>query len=115
MTDHQYGDCQFEIYFDSVKGPTPRWGSALRWEDLTWPRYLTTLPILLKDIRHSDEVRRAKDYGVEAIYSALNSLPDVADGTAVLLDSGVRSGSEAAKTLAAEGYCRAGVHLLEPT
>jgi hypothetical protein len=53
MTDQQYGDCHFEIYFDSLEGRTPGWGSALRWKDLTWPRSLTTLPILLKGIQHS--------------------------------------------------------------
>jgi hypothetical protein len=63
MTDQQYGDYQLEIYFDGVEGRTPGWGSALRWDDLTWPRCLTTLPILLKGIQYSDDVRRAKDYG----------------------------------------------------
>jgi hypothetical protein len=37
----------------------------LQWEDLTWLRSLTTLPILLKGIQHPDDVRRAKDYGVD--------------------------------------------------
>jgi hypothetical protein len=36
-------------------------------------------------------------------------------GQPYFFDSGVRSGSDTAKTLAAQGYCRAGVHLLEPT
>jgi isopentenyl diphosphate isomerase/L-lactate dehydrogenase-like FMN-dependent dehydrogenase len=67
MTDQQYGDCQFENYFDSVKGRTPGWGSALGRDDLTWPRSLTTLPILLNGIQHSDDARGAKDYGVEVI------------------------------------------------
>jgi isopentenyl diphosphate isomerase/L-lactate dehydrogenase-like FMN-dependent dehydrogenase len=130
MTDQQYGDCQFESYFDSVKGRTPGCGSALEWEDLAWPRYLTTLPILLNGIQHSDDARRAKDYGVEAIccpnhdgrpdnggLPALNGLPDVedADVTAVLFDSRAHSGFDAAKALAAQRYCRAGLHPLEPT
>jgi hypothetical protein len=25
MTDQQYSDCQFEIYFDTVEGRTPGW------------------------------------------------------------------------------------------
>jgi hypothetical protein len=42
MTDQWYGDCQFEIHFDTVEGRTPGWGSALRWEGLTWlwPRWM---------------------------------------------------------------------------
>jgi lactate 2-monooxygenase len=109
MTDQQYGDCHFEIYFDSLEGRTPGWGSALRWKDLTWPRSLTTLPILLKGIQHSDDARRAKDCGVDGIccpnnggLPALNGLPGVveaADGMAVLFDSGMPSGSDVAKAL----------------
>jgi lactate 2-monooxygenase len=92
------------------------WGNSLQWEDLTWLRSLTTLPILLKGIQHPDDVRRAKDYGVDGIYCsnhggrqangglpALEALPKVveaADGMPVLFDSGVRSGSDAAKALA---------------
>jgi lactate 2-monooxygenase len=109
MTDQQYGDCQFEIYFDSLEARTPGWGSALRWDDLTWPHSLTTLPILLKGIQHSDDARRAKDCGVDGIYCpnngglpALNGLPGVveaADGMAVLFDSGMRGGFDVAKAL----------------
>ncbi|MDT5133756.1 MAG: lactate 2-monooxygenase, partial [Mycobacterium sp.] len=92
------------------------WGNSLRWEDLTWLRSLTTLPILLKGIQHPDDVRRAKDYGVDGIYCsnhggrqangglpALDALPAVveaADGMPVLFDSGVRSGADVAKALA---------------
>jgi len=65
MTDQQYGDYEFEIYFDGVEGRTPGCGTALRWQDLTWPRCLTTLPILLEGIQHCDDVGSAKDYGVE--------------------------------------------------
>ena len=92
------------------------WGNSLRWEDLTWLRSLTSLPIVLKGIQHPDDVRRAKDCGVDGIYCsnhggrqangglpALEALPAVveaADGMPVLFDSGVRSGSDVAKALA---------------
>jgi hypothetical protein len=82
------------------------WGNSLRWEDLTWLRSLTTLPILLKGIQHPDDVRRAKDYGVDGIYCsnhggrqanggvpALDALPKVveaAEGMPVLFDSGAQ-------------------------
>jgi lactate 2-monooxygenase len=134
---------QFEIYFDSLAGRTPAWGSALRWQDPTWPRSLTTVLILLKGIQHFDDARSAKDYGVDGIYCpnhggrpangglparnglpALNGLPapnglpgvvEAADGMAVLFDSGVHSGSDVAKALTTQGYCRAGFCPLEPT
>jgi lactate 2-monooxygenase len=92
------------------------WGNSLRWDDLHWLRSLTKLPILLKGIQHPDDVRRAKDYGMDGIYCsnhggrqadgglpALNALPAVveaAEGMPVLFDSGVRSGSDVAKALA---------------
>ena len=92
------------------------WGNSLRWDDLRWLRSLTKLPILLKGIQHPDDVRRAKDYGIDGIYCsnhggrqadgglpALDALPAVieaAGGMPVLFDSGVRSGSDAAKALA---------------
>ena len=91
-------------------------GNPLRWEDLGWLRSLTTLPMLLKGIQHPDDVRKARDYGIDGIYCsnhggrqangglpALEALPAVveaADGMPVLFDSGVRSGSDVAKALA---------------
>ena len=75
---------------------------APSWADLTWLRSLTKLPMLLKGICHPDDVRRAKDYGIDGIYCsndggrqangglpALDALPEVvgaADGMPVLFD-----------------------------
>ena len=91
-------------------------GNPLRWEDLGWLRPLTKLPMLLKGIQHPDDVRKARDYGIDGIYCSnhggrqangglpsLEALPAVvkaADGMPVLFDSGVRSGSDVAKALA---------------
>jgi isopentenyl diphosphate isomerase/L-lactate dehydrogenase-like FMN-dependent dehydrogenase len=90
--------------------------NSLHWDDLSWLRSLTKLPILLKGIQHPDDVRKARDYGIDGIYCsnhggrqangglpALDALPAVvqaADGMPVLFDSGVRSGSDVAKALA---------------
>ncbi|WP_327665967.1 alpha-hydroxy-acid oxidizing protein [Streptomyces sp. NBC_00498] len=92
------------------------WANSLQWDDLPWLRSLTSLPILLKGICHPDDVRRARDFGIDGIYCsnhggrqangglpALDALPGVveaADGMPVLFDSGVRSGSDVAKALA---------------
>ena len=91
-------------------------GNPLTWDDLPWLRSLTTLPLLVKGICHPDDVRRAKDGGVDGIYCsthggrqadgglpALDCLPGVveaADGTPVLFDSGIRSGADVIKALA---------------
>lgn len=88
---------------------------ALTWDDVAWLRGLTDLPILLKGICHPDDVRKAKDAGVDGIYCsnhggrqaastpAVHCLPGVveaADGLPVLFDSGVRSGPDIVKALA---------------
>jgi lactate 2-monooxygenase len=91
-------------------------GNPLTWEDLPWLRSLTDLPLILKGICAPEDVRRAKDGGVDAIYCsthggrqangglpALEALPGVveaADGLPVLFDSGVRSGADVIKALA---------------
>ncbi|MGN6250206.1 MAG: alpha-hydroxy-acid oxidizing protein [Marmoricola sp.] len=88
---------------------------ALSWDDLAWLRGLTDLPLLLKGICHPDDVRRARDGGVDGIYCsnhggrqagsapALEFLPGVvsaAEEMPVLFDSGVRSGVDVVKALA---------------
>jgi lactate 2-monooxygenase len=91
-------------------------GNPLTWDDLPWLRSLTTLPLLVKGICHPDDVRRAKDGGVDGIYCsnhggrqadgglpALDCLPavvDAAGGLPVIFDSGVRCGADVIKALA---------------
>ncbi|BBX17436.1 lactate 2-monooxygenase [Mycolicibacterium duvalii] len=93
-----------------------QFGNPLTWDDLPWLRSLTDLPLVLKGICHPDDVRRAKDGGVDGIYCsthggrqangglpALDCLPGVveaADGLPVLFDSGIRSGADIIKALA---------------
>jgi lactate 2-monooxygenase len=91
-------------------------GNPLTWDDLPWLRSLTDLPLILKGLHHPEDVRRARDGGVDGIYCsnhggrqangglpALEALPGVvaaADGLPVLFDSGVRSGADVVKALA---------------
>ena len=91
-------------------------GKPLDWDDLAWLRSLTDLPVLLKGICHPDDARRAVDEGVDGIYvsthggrqanggiAAIDCLPAVREAvpdTTVLLDSGVRSGTDVVKALA---------------
>src|ERR1700744_2698456 len=105
---------------ENPQGAVLRWiqvfGNPLTWDDLPWLRSLTKLPLLVKGICHPDDVRRARDGGVDGIYCsthggrqadggrpALDCLPavvDAADGMPVLFDSGVRSGADVIKALA---------------
>ncbi|WP_405563838.1 alpha-hydroxy-acid oxidizing protein [Streptomyces sp. NBC_01180] len=91
-------------------------GNPLTWDDLPWLRSLTTLPLILKGLCHPEDVRRAKDLGVDGVYCsnhggrqangglpALDVLPEVveaAEGLPVLFDSGVCSGADVVKALA---------------
>ncbi|UQA97675.1 alpha-hydroxy-acid oxidizing protein [Streptomyces halobius] len=91
-------------------------GNPLTWADLPWLRSLTDLPLIVKGICHPEDVRRAKDGGVDGIYCsnhggrqangglpALDVLPAVvkaADGLPVLFDSGIRSGADIIKAIA---------------
>jgi lactate 2-monooxygenase len=91
-------------------------GNPLTWDDLPWLRSLTDLPLIAKGICHPEDVRRAKDAGVDGIYCsnhggrqangglpALDALPgvvDAADGLPVLFDSGIRSGADIVKAIA---------------
>jgi lactate 2-monooxygenase len=91
-------------------------GNSLTWNDLTWLRSLTSLPLILKGICHPDDARRAVDAGVDGIYCsnhggrqangglpAIDCLPDVVAASGdvpVLFDSGIRSGADIVKALA---------------
>lgn len=91
-------------------------GQPVTWDDLTWLRSQTELPLLVKGIQHPDDVRRSRDVGVDGIYCSnhggrqanggipsIDLLPEVvaaADGLPVLFDSGVRSGADIVKALA---------------
>jgi lactate 2-monooxygenase len=90
---------------------------SLTWEDLPFLRERTKLPILLKGLRHPDDARRAVDAGIDGIVvsnhggrqvdgeiATIDALPGVAEAVdgriPVLLDSGVRGGSDIFKALA---------------
>lgn len=90
---------------------------ALNWEDLSFLRKQTQLPILLKGILSSQDAQKAVDYGMDGIIvsnhggrqvdgavSSIEMLPEVRDTVGpefpVLLDSGVRCGADMYKAIA---------------
>lgn len=90
---------------------------SLTWDDLAFLRDLTDLPILLKGILHPGDARRAVEYGMNGIVvsnhggrqvdgaiASLDALPGVVEAVEgripVLLDSGIRTGSDIFKALA---------------
>jgi isopentenyl diphosphate isomerase/L-lactate dehydrogenase-like FMN-dependent dehydrogenase len=90
---------------------------SLTWDDLAWLKERTSLPILIKGVLHPDDAREALARGaagvivsnhggrqVDGAIASLDALEPIADAVggelAVLLDSGVRSGSDVVKALA---------------
>jgi isopentenyl diphosphate isomerase/L-lactate dehydrogenase-like FMN-dependent dehydrogenase len=90
---------------------------SLTWDDLERLRSWTSLPILIKGILHPDDAAEARERGVDGIVvsnhggrqvdgaiATIDALPAIADAVgsdlAILLDSGVRSGSDAFRALA---------------
>ncbi len=90
---------------------------ALTWNDLSFLRKRTKLPILLKGILHPDDAKLAMEYGLDGIIvsnhggrqvdgsiSTLEALPAIVNSVnqriPVLLDSGIRGGADIFKALA---------------
>jgi 4-hydroxymandelate oxidase len=90
---------------------------ALSWKDLAWLASITKLPVVVKGIVHPDDARLAVEHGaagvivsnhggrqVDTSVATLDALPAVAEAIdgriEVLLDGGVRRGSDVVKALA---------------
>ncbi|GAA1395580.1 alpha-hydroxy acid oxidase [Kitasatospora putterlickiae] len=91
--------------------------SATTWSSLAALREQTRLPLLLKGVLSAEDARRAAEAGVDAVVvsnhggrqldgalPSVDALPEVAaavgDGCEVLLDSGIRSGTDVLRALA---------------
>ena len=89
----------------------------LTWEIIPWLRQHTTLPLLLKGILTAEDAALAVEYGVEGIIvsnhggrqldgaiPAIMALPEIAQAVAgkcaVLMDGGIRRGTDILKALA---------------
>jgi len=91
--------------------------ATITWSDLAWLRERTILPLVLKGILTAEDARLAVDHGVDAIVvsnhggrqfdgaiPSLDALPEVVaaveDRIPVLLDGGIRCGTDIFKALA---------------
>lgn len=91
--------------------------ASLSWKDLEWLRSLAPLPLLLKGVLTAEDARLAVEAGVDGLVvsnhggrqldgapAALDALPEVVDAVQgrleVLMDGGIRRGSDVLKALA---------------
>ncbi|MCV7315367.1 mycofactocin biosynthesis FMN-dependent deaminase MftD [Mycolicibacillus parakoreensis] len=101
----------FSAYGEWMGTPPPTW------DDIAWLRELWGGPFMLKGVMRVDDAKRAVDAGVSAISvsnhggnnldgtpAAIRALPAIADAVGdqveVLLDGGIRRGSDVVKSLA---------------
>jgi 4-hydroxymandelate oxidase len=90
---------------------------SLSWRDLAWLREQTKLPILLKGIVRADDAKLAVEHGVDGVVvsnhggrqldtapATITALPQVVEAVAgkipVLIDGGVRRGTDVVKAIA---------------
>jgi 4-hydroxymandelate oxidase len=91
--------------------------AGITWKDVEWLRSLTKLPVVIKGIVRGDDAARAVDHGAAGIVvsnhggrqldtaiASVRALPEVVDAVAgraeVLLDGGVRRGTDVIKAIA---------------
>jgi 4-hydroxymandelate oxidase len=91
--------------------------AALSWRDVDWLCSITRLPVLIKGIVRGDDAAKAVDHGVAGIIvsnhggrqldtaiASVRALPEVVDAVAgrveVLLDGGIRRGTDVIKAVA---------------
>jgi L-lactate dehydrogenase (cytochrome) len=99
---------------DDLPVELDRW--LITWEDMKWIRDIWTGPIIVKGIQTDDDARRAVDAGaqgvivsnhggrqLDSVAASLRVLPSVVSAvgtqTEVLMDSGIRRGSDVVKAL----------------
>lgn len=108
---HYEGESGLFAYFAEQLNP------AVTWKDLEWLQSLSPLPLVIKGILRADDAVRAVESGAKAIVvsnhggrqldgaiASLNALPEIVaavNGRAeVLLDGGIRRGTDILKALA---------------
>ena len=95
----------------------PRHQASLNWNDLTWMRECTGLPLILKGIATGEDARLAVEHSVDVVYvsnhggrqldhaqASIEVLPEVVeavDGRAeVIMDGGILRGTDVIKAIA---------------
>ena len=102
---------------DETEGWDVSYAPPITWRELEWLRGLTSLPLVLKGIRTSEDAYEAVEHGVDGLLvsthggrqldmtmGAIEMVPEVVEAARgraeVYVDSGVRRGSDVIKALA---------------
>ncbi|MBB3038378.1 pre-mycofactocin synthase MftD [Hoyosella altamirensis] len=105
------GPTFFGAYYEWMQTPSPTWA------DLAWLRDQWDGPLMIKGIMHPDDARRAVDIGASAISvsnhggnnldstpASIRALPGIAEAVGdqieIVLDGGIRRGSDVVKAVA---------------
>lgn len=103
--------------FSIIDYTTSQFDPSVSWKDLSWMIEEWDGPFAIKGIMHPDDARRAVDCGASAVIvsnhggrqldhtpATIDVLPDIIDGVAgeaeVIIDSGIRRGTDVIKALA---------------
>lgn len=93
------------------------YNAALTWEDVSWIRSITSLPIMLKGVLDRDDAALAVEHGADVVYvsnhggrqldhapSTVEVLPEIVDAVAgraqIVVDSGIVRGTDVVTCLA---------------
>ncbi|MGB5811847.1 MAG: alpha-hydroxy acid oxidase [Polyangiales bacterium] len=105
------GDSGLAAYFARLLDP------SLNWRDLEWLRSISPMPVLVKGVVRPDDARRAIEHGADGLVvsnhggrqldtsvATIEALPDIAaevgGETLLLLDGGIRRGTDVLKAIA---------------
>ncbi|MDZ4858696.1 MAG: alpha-hydroxy-acid oxidizing protein [Candidatus Hydrogenedentes bacterium] len=122
ITDPVFRGLLDETPEENPRGAVAKWteiyeDSSQSWDHFARMKEMTRLPVLIKGILHADDARRAAELGFDGVVisnhggrqidgciAPLDALPAIVDGVgdqlAILLDSGIRCGSDIVKALA---------------
>jgi 4-hydroxymandelate oxidase len=96
---------------------TSKWDPSLMWADLQWMASITRLPVVVKGILTAEDAQLAVEHGaggiivsnhggrqLDTVVSGIDALPEVVEAVGgrveVLMDGGVRRGTDVLKALA---------------
>lgn len=121
LTDEHFRSTLDQSPEENPQGAILKWAQLfsdkrVTWDDIAWLREQTSLPIVLKGVLHPDDAREAVAHGVDGVIvsnhggrqvdgsvGALTMLPEVREAvgpdTAVLFDSGIRTGADVYKAV----------------